>query len=181
MIISQINNKGRCKRGVLESTMGGESRRDREKESAKERGRENKRSSERERASGTTRSLTLVHARTNAYAQAPTSQLVKNSCGRNVSTKRTIWRRVKRPPRENAADVFVSRRLTRYSREFSPAIAGNKCRLSRRLLFSISEPAIRYVHAHIYNVGYRVLEKKKTRCTSFGVDSRKTGGRQDFF
>lgn len=49
-----------------------------------------------------TRSLTLVHAQTSAYAQAPTSQLVKNSCGQNVGDELNV-----RPGGENGR-VFLS-------------------------------------------------------------------------
>lgn len=58
-----------------------------------------------------TRSLTLVHAQTSAYAQAPTSQLVKNSCGQNVGDELNV-----RPGGENGR-VFLS--------SVAPAIHGD--------------------------------------------------------
>lgn len=83
-IISQINNTGRCKREVSSRARWGES---------EERKRGARRERARKREGGKTKGVaragqrharSLARPRTNAYAQAPTSQLVKNSCGRNV-------------------------------------------------------------------------------------------------
>lgn len=104
-----------------------------------------------------TRSLTLVHAQTNAYAQAPTSQLVKNSCGQNVGDELNV-----RPGGENGR-VFCLPSRRRYTAIIMAIIA-----LAKRA--SDSSRA----HAHPHAVGHRALENLDA--TDLGNESRKNEG-----
>ena len=106
MIISQINNRGRCKRGVFESATGRESasererERERDKEKERERERERKQKEWRARACASERAghrrarSRFVHARTNertnAYAQAPNESAVLKTAVAETSAKRRL-------------------------------------------------------------------------------------------
>lgn len=117
VIISQINNRGRCKRGVFESAMGGE------RERARAPGRQRERARKREggktkgvanvseRASGTTthaRSRSSTRKRTHTRKRLRVS-CVKNSCGRNVRDELNV-----RPGGENGR-VFCLPSRRRYT------------------------------------------------------------------